>query len=108
VNSTKHNEEGGAKENTIKKFLVKKCPHYYEFDEVMNDSSIVAPPYLIEFTRPDVISSKEGTEDEEEQEKRQRRKQKKEQEKRQRRRQKEKQRDRRDNEQEMNDDDYQV
>jgi hypothetical protein len=52
----------------IKKVLIKKYSFYYEFKNVLRDSSIVALSFLIQFTQLDseiLEDTTEGTKDEE-------------------------------------------
>ena len=48
---------------TIKEVLIKKCPFYYELEEIMEDLPTITPPYIMESERPGTAEGKEDAED---------------------------------------------
>jgi hypothetical protein len=38
----------------IKKVILKKCSYYYEFEEIMRDSSTIALSFVIKFTQSNI------------------------------------------------------
>ncbi len=52
VNVTKHNVVvENSRDMIIKDVLLKKCSYYYEFEELLEDSSIITSSFTLEFTR---------------------------------------------------------
>jgi hypothetical protein len=46
----------------IKDVLTKKCSYYYEFEKLLEDSSITTSSFVIEFTRSDSKDSRKDKE----------------------------------------------
>ncbi len=60
VDITKHDVvANNTREATIKEMIIKKCSHYYEFEEIMRDMSIINSSFVMKFIRPDREETKE-------------------------------------------------
>jgi hypothetical protein len=59
-----------SRDMIIKDVLLKKCSYYYEFEDLLEDSSIITPSFVLESTRlvpdeeEDVKNSKNETKNE--------------------------------------------
>jgi hypothetical protein len=57
VNSTKHDViADNTRERTIRKMLMKKCSHYYQFEELMRNSLTINSSFIMKSTRLDIES----------------------------------------------------
>jgi hypothetical protein len=54
IDITKHNVIAkNAREATIKKMIIKKCSHYYEFEKIMKNMSIIIFSFVMKFIKSD-------------------------------------------------------